>query len=97
VVHNSDLANVINDFLMVVSKNIPVFNSDKLSALCVHLPIVLAWFVVSEMPLFNALKHLSVNKSAGSDLFNNRFLNCTAEVLAGPICAMGNFQSYTHS
>jgi hypothetical protein len=90
VVDNNDLANVINDFLVAVAKDVPVFNSDKLSDLRAHLPIVPDCFVVSEMSVFNALKHLSVNKSAGSDLFNNRFLICTAEVLAGPICAIIN-------
>jgi hypothetical protein len=84
-------APVINDYLVAVAKDVPVFNSDKLSDLRAHLTInVPDCFVVSEISVFNALKHLSVNKSAGSDLFNNRFLIFIAEVLAGPICAIIN-------
>jgi hypothetical protein len=40
VVDNNDLANVINGFLVAVAKDVPVFNSDKLSDLRAHLPIV---------------------------------------------------------
>jgi hypothetical protein len=76
---------------VAVAKDVPVFNSDKLSDLPAHLPIsVPDCFVVSEISVFNALKHLSVIKSPGSELFNNRFLICTAEVLEGPICAIIN-------
>jgi hypothetical protein len=90
LVDNNDLANVINDFLVAVAKDVPVINSDELSAPRAQLRIVPDYFVVSEMSVFSALKHLSVNKLAGSDLFNNGFFICTAEVLAGPICAIIN-------
>ena len=90
IVDNSCLANVINDFFVAVAKDVPVINSDELSALRAQLPIVPDCFVVSEMSVFYALKHLNVNKSAVSDLFDNRFLISAAEVLAGPICAIVN-------
>ena len=90
VVDNNDLASFINEFLVAVAKDVPAINSDELSDLRAQLPIVPDCFVVSEISVFYALKHLNVNKSAGSEFFNNRFLISAAQVLAGPICAIVN-------
>jgi hypothetical protein len=82
--------NVINDFLVSVARDVPAVNSDELSALRLQLPTLPDCFIVSELSVFNALKHLNVNKSSGSNLFNNNFLIRSAEVLAAPVCATIN-------
>jgi hypothetical protein len=47
-------------------------------------------FIVSEYSVYNALKHLKINKSSNDDLLSNRLLVELADVLAAPVCALIN-------
>ena len=47
-------------------------------------------FIVSEYSVFNALRHLNVNKSSCDDVLSNKLLVTLADVLAAPICALIN-------
>jgi hypothetical protein len=84
------LSEVVNDFFVSVSSNIPSLDPNALDNLRDNLGEVPDCFIVSEYSVYNALKHLKINKSSNDDLLSNRLLVELADVLAAPVCALIN-------
>ena len=47
-------------------------------------------FIISEYAVYDALRHLKINKSSCDDILSNRLLVDLADILAAPICAIIN-------
>lgn len=84
------LADVINDFFLSCTSDVPALDTALLQELRRDLGELPDQYVVSEYQVFNVLSRLKDNKATGPDLFPNYLLRNLAHVLASPLCAIIN-------
>ena len=84
------LPDVVNDFLVSVSADVPILDQSRVHTLRSQLDACPDNFIVDEWAVYTALKKLNINKSTGPDFISNKFLKETAEVISAPLCAIIN-------
>jgi hypothetical protein len=84
------LPEVINNFLLSVTDQVSPIDVSALDQIRQNLDSVPDQFIVSELSVFKALKHLKPSKSVCDEFLSNRVLEDLADVLAGPICSLIN-------
>ena len=89
-IHSDVLPEVLNNFFVSVTADVLPLDLAELDNLRARLCDIPDCFIVSEYSVFNALRHLKVNKSSCDDVLSNKLLVQLADVLAAPICALIN-------
>jgi hypothetical protein len=84
------LPELINTFLLSVTDQVPPIDVSALDQIRQNLDSVPDQFIVSELSVFKALKHLKLSKSVCDEFLSNRVLKDLADVLAGPIYSLIN-------
>ena len=87
---NQSLPDILNNFFISCSDNIPALQDSVLDNLRSNLEVVPEEFIVSELSVFNSLSKLRVNKSTGPDNLPNSLLKSIADLIAAPVCCIIN-------
>ena len=89
-IDTDQLANIINNFFISCTANVPRLPIDALNSMRSSLGEVPDDFIVSEYSVFDALSKLKSNKSTGPDNLPNSLLKSIADLIAAPICSIIN-------
>ena len=84
------MLDVVNDFFVSCSANVPGIDPNDLSSTRLANIIVPDDYIISEYSVFRALSSCKINKAAGPDNIPNKLICSLADVLCGPICSIIN-------
>ena len=86
----SDLPDVLNNYFTSVTESVSKLDVDTFNSIMNNLADVPDCFIVTELPVYSALKRVKQSKAVCDDFLSNCFLAQYADILAGPVCALIN-------